>query len=372
MDKGQIYDSFAIVYLLYGSAGVRVITAAGGRSYKENSRKVATVDGLRCPGELGGGPKILMDGLGLYFGTDIVEDERTGWLVFFKSLFLSLTKRETPIVSTKYMADGSFSRYKARLVANGSTQLEGIDVDDTFSPVVKPGTIQTVLSLAVSRHWLVHQLDVKNAFLHGDLSKTVYTYQPPVLGLSVTYNPSRTPIDTESKLGVNGDPVSDLTLYQSLTGSLQYLMFTRPDISYTLYNSSHQLHIWLHNSMRIGMVPHYMRRSDLENCVFLGYNLLSWSAKHQPTISRSSAEAKYHGVANAVAEYCWLRNLLRELHTPLSSATLVYCDNARVLHVASCYQFADIFTKDLPSALVEEFRSSLSVRRPPAPTAGEC
>ncbi|GKD90587.1 ribonuclease H-like domain-containing protein [Tanacetum coccineum] len=54
----------------------------------------------------------------------------------------------------KYLADGSFSRYKASLVANGSTQLEGIDVDDTFSPVVKPGTIQNVLSLATSRHYL--------------------------------------------------------------------------------------------------------------------------------------------------------------------------------------------------------------------------
>ncbi|GKE77680.1 ribonuclease H-like domain-containing protein [Tanacetum coccineum] len=50
----------------------------------------------------------------------------------------------------KYLTDGTLSRYKARLVANGSTQLEGVDVDDTFSRVVKPGTIRTVLSLAAS------------------------------------------------------------------------------------------------------------------------------------------------------------------------------------------------------------------------------
>ncbi|GJX94036.1 ribonuclease H-like domain-containing protein [Tanacetum coccineum] len=65
-----------------------------------------------------------------------------------------------------YNADGTLSRYKAHHVANGSTQLAGIDVDETLSPVVKPATIRTVLSLSISRHWLVHQLDVKNAFLH--------------------------------------------------------------------------------------------------------------------------------------------------------------------------------------------------------------
>ncbi|GKB90826.1 ribonuclease H-like domain-containing protein, partial [Tanacetum coccineum] len=79
----------------------------------------------------------------------------------------------------KYHADGSLSRYKACLVANGRSQQDGIDYDETFSPVVKPATIRTVLSIVVSRSWPIHQLDVKNAFLHGHLSETVYMHQPP-------------------------------------------------------------------------------------------------------------------------------------------------------------------------------------------------
>ncbi|GKC90102.1 ribonuclease H-like domain-containing protein [Tanacetum coccineum] len=103
-----------------------------------------------------------------------------------------------------YLADGTLSRYKTRLVENGSTQLEGVDVDETFSPVVKLGTIRTILSLAASRHWPIHQLDVKNAFLHDDLSETKkYAVEILEKAHMVNCNPSRTPVDAESKLGVD-------------------------------------------------------------------------------------------------------------------------------------------------------------------------
>jgi hypothetical protein len=133
---------------------------------------------------------------------------------------------------------------------------------------------------------------------------------------------------------------------------------------------------------------------------------VSWSSKRQTTVSRFSAEAEYRAVAHAVAECCWLRQLLQELHLPLQSATVVFCDNVSavymtanpvlhrrtkhieidihfvrekvalgeiwVLHVPSSHQFANIMTKGLPVQLFSDFRSSLCVRDPPASTAGEC
>jgi hypothetical protein len=78
----------------------------------------------------------------------------------------------------KTKSDGSLERYKARLVCDGRSQQVGIDCEETFSPVVKPATIRTVLSIALSHGWEINQLDVKNAFLHGHLLETVYMHQP--------------------------------------------------------------------------------------------------------------------------------------------------------------------------------------------------
>ena len=78
----------------------------------------------------------------------------------------------------KLQPDGSLECRKARWVVRGFSQRLGVDFHQTFSPVIKPTTIRTVLHLVATRRWAVHQLDIKNVFLHGDLTERVYCYQP--------------------------------------------------------------------------------------------------------------------------------------------------------------------------------------------------
>jgi hypothetical protein len=77
------------------------------------------------------------------------------------------------------------------------------------------------------------------------------------------------------------------------------------------------------------------RRSTSDYAVFLGDNLVSWSAKRQTVVSRSSVEAEYRAITNGVAKAIWLRQLLHELQAPPSRCTLVYCDNISAVYLST-------------------------------------
>ncbi|KAK1424826.1 hypothetical protein QVD17_20164 [Tagetes erecta] len=459
---------------------------------------------------------------------------------------------------------GALTRYKARLVAKGFKQQPGIDYHETFSPVIKSTTIRVVLSLAVAQKWQLRQLDVQNAFLHGDLNETLYLEQPPgfvdpekpdhvcllhkalyglkqaprawfhrlstalqklgfvgsktdpslfvyssngtllymlvyvddiiltgnnsqainhvvqqlsttfalkdmgslsyFLGIEITSQgndvvlsqrkyindlleranltkakPVSTPITTSAKLALGDSALfDDPVKYRQMVGALQYVTLSRPDITFAVNKVCQFMHSptinhwsavkrilrYLRGTSNYGLqIKHDSsinlhaytdaefqslsafsdadwagcpddRRSTGGYAIYLGSNLVSWSARKQKTVSRSSTEAEYKALADTVAELTWLQTLLKELRVHTKSTTL-WCDNlgatylsanpvfhARTKHVEVDFHFvrekvaqrelsvqfistkdqiADVFTKPLASQRFLNLRSKLKV-----------
>ncbi|XP_060185890.1 uncharacterized protein LOC132615322 [Lycium barbarum] len=90
------------------------------------------------------------------------------------------------VYSIKLHSDGTLARYKARLVILDNKQEYGVDYEETFVPVAKMTTVRIIISIATSQNWSLHQIDVKNTFLHGDLKEDIYMKPPPSLFASPT------------------------------------------------------------------------------------------------------------------------------------------------------------------------------------------
>jgi hypothetical protein len=82
------------------------------------------------------------------------------------------------VYKVKHNANGSMSEYKAKLVAKGYAQIYGINYEKTYSPVAKMTTIRAIIAMATTKGWSLHQMDVNNVFLHGDLQEEMYMEQP--------------------------------------------------------------------------------------------------------------------------------------------------------------------------------------------------
>ncbi|CAN1140144.1 Retrovirus-related Pol polyprotein from transposon TNT 1-94 [Linum perenne] len=397
------------------------------------------------------------------------------------------------VFKVKLHSDGRVERYKARLVAKGFTQIYGVDFLDTFSPVVKMNTVKTLLAVAAVKGWHLEQMDVSNAFLHGDLNEEVFMELPPgspphlhgkvcllqkslyglkqasrqwfakltdsliafgfiqsnsdyslfhketekgrvtmlvyvddliisgdnfqlidevklflsqqfkvrdlgrlkyFLGLEVATNtsgisvcqrkycldllndtgyldskPTSTPVDMKSRLSqYSDDGFIDVKVYRRLVGRLSYLTTTRPDIAYSVqqlcqfqaqpkeshlraayrilryikqspgqglfFSANTKLQLTGYSDSDWGACPD-TRRSITGYCTFLGASLITWKAKKQTTVSKSSSEAEYRALSHLSCELQWLKQLLAELGVPHPQPIATFCDNKSTIHMAS-------------------------------------
>ncbi|GJW65599.1 putative RNA-directed DNA polymerase, partial [Tanacetum coccineum] len=397
------------------------------------------------------------------------------------------------VYKIKYKPNGDVERYKARLVAKGCTQMEGVDFHETFAPVAKLVTVRTLLTVAVKRNWHIHQLDVNNAFLHGDLNEDVYMKLPEGFGkqddnrvcklkkslyglkqasrnwyqkfthslLDVGFKQSHADhslfifkekdafvaalIYVDDVVLVGNDPhkiqatkgfldkrfsIKDLgplkyflgievaktkegmvlsqrkyTLdiledvgmtgcrpstfpmeqnlkldkcdkaacvdgnqYRRLIGKLLYLQATRPDITYAVnilsqfvsdprqphMDAANRVLCYLKGTPGQGiLIPRdggtnllaycdsdwlgcpMTRRSRTGYLLLLGGAPVSWKTKKQSVVSKSSAEAEYRAMSNAVSEILWMRWLLGELDMAPVGPTALFCDNQAARHIAN-------------------------------------
>nr|GEW89217.1 hypothetical protein [Tanacetum cinerariifolium] len=231
---------------------------------------------------------------------------------------------------------GIVIRNKARLVAQGHTQEEGIDYEEVFAPVARIEAIRLFLAYASFMGFMVYQMDVKSAFLYRTIKEEVYVYQPP--GFEDPDRPEKVYKVVKALYGLHQAPRA-----WSMIGSLMYLTSSRPDIMFAVCacarfqvtpKASHlravkrifrylkgkpHLSLWYPKDSPFDLVAYsdsdyagasLDTKSTTEGCQFFRCRLISWQCKKKTVVATSSTEAEYVAAASCCAQVLWIQNQL--------------------------------------------------------------
>ncbi|GKB78619.1 putative ribonuclease H-like domain-containing protein, partial [Tanacetum coccineum] len=221
---------------------------------------------------------------------------------------------------------GIVIRNKARLVAQGHTQEEGLDYDEVFTPAAIIEAIRLFLAYVSVMGFMVYQMDMKSAFLYGHILEEVYVCQPPGFedpdypdkqkedGIFISQDKyvdeilrkfnytdvksASTPVDLEKPLVKDGDANDvDEHLYRSMIGSLMYLTASRPDIVHVPDSIDSPFELVAYTDSDYAGATQD-RKSTTGGCQFLGNRLISWQCKKQTVVATSTTEAEYVATAS--------------------------------------------------------------------------
>ncbi|KAJ4718900.1 Retrovirus-related Pol polyprotein from transposon TNT 1-94 [Melia azedarach] len=300
------------------------------------------------------------------------------------------------VYKTKLKENGEVDKYKARLVAKGYKQEFGIDYKEVFAPVVRHDTIRLVIAMAAQNSWPIFQLDVKLAFLHGELQEQVFSDQPPgyvkfgyehkVYKLrKALYGLKQAPrawyMENPKELHL----LAAKRIFRYLQGTTDFGLFYKRGEKSDL--------IGFTDSDYAGDLDD--RKSTSGYIFMMGSGAVSWSSKKQAIVTLSTTEAEYVAATSCACQAIWLRKILEELYFKQEGPTLIFCDNSSaiklsknpVLHERSKHidvryhflcnlvkdgaidltycksedQVADIFTKPLKLAAYLKLRKLLGV-----------
>ncbi|CAI7894033.1 unnamed protein product [Closterium sp. NIES-54] len=273
---------------------------------------------------------------------------------------------------------GSSPVFKARYVARGFSQQQGVDYFQTFSPTPKMTTLRVLLHVAAQRDYELHSLDFSIAFLQGSLHEEIWLRRPP--GFTGSFPPG-----TQITLAALGfaPSTADPSLFLRTDTSLPpfYILVYVDDLVFTTADTAR--------------LAHATQRSSQGYTFSLGSGSVSWRSTRSSSVLGSSCEAEIYAGAMAAQELCWLTYLLTDLGEPPRSPPVLYVDNKamlalcrehrlehrtkhialryflahelqqrgqlRLAYVASQANTADIFTKALPPGDHQRFCTMLGL-----------